>query len=171
MNKIDRIIAAVSLIVMFIVICYLIVLYDQSKQTIFYLNKDILYLKEENEALKNRLNEKQYYYNNKQEDVIKTIVTAYTPSENETDDTPYTTAFLKNVHPKYIAVSRPIIEKLKWKPGDKVYIDGIGIRIIGDLMNKRFSDYRIDLFMWKKEDALKWGIKTDVTAIRLARNF
>ena len=99
--------------------------------------------------------------------IIKATITAYSPHIEQTDDSPYTTAFLKKVDPKYVACSRTILYDLKWPVGSKIYIEGVGIRIIGDLMNKRFKDNRFDLFMWKKEDAIKYGIKKNINVILL----
>jgi len=93
----------------------------------------------------------------KVERVIYAVVTAYNPVKSQTDDSPYTTAFLKNVNPKYVAVSRDILKKLKWVPESKIYIEGVGIRKIGDLMSPKVKGYHIDLFMWKVKDAKRWG--------------
>jgi len=87
--------------------------------------------------------------------VIATV-TAYTPSIAECDSTPYTTAFLKKVHPRYVAISRDLL-KQGWVPGRKVYIEGIGIRTIGDLMSPKVKGPHVDVFMWKRRDALKFG--------------
>lgn len=43
--------------------------------------------------------------------------------------------------------------------GTRVYIKGIGARIVQDRTAKRF-DGRIDLFVGSKEEALMWGKKT-----------
>ena len=103
--------------------------------------------------------------NNKR--VIRATVTAYSPRTQECDSTPYTTAFMKTVHPKYVAVSRDIITKLKWAPGQKIYIEDIGVRIIGDLMSPRIKGYHIDLFMWKVKDAKKFGKRKNVLVVLL----
>ena len=89
--------------------------------------------------------------------VIYAEVTAYNPIKSQTDNSPYTTAFLKRVHPSCVAVSRSIIHDLKWSPGDRIYIEGVGIRRIGDLMARRVKNYHIDLFMWRYRDAIRWG--------------
>ena len=97
--------------------------------------------------------------------VIKATVTAYNPRINQCDSTPYTTAFMRKVHPKYVAISDAILKELGWAPGDTIYIEGIGIRVIGDRMagQKRIPGYHIDMFMWRYKDARKWGIKRNVT--------
>ena len=117
------------------------------------LTKTIDSLNDKNNHLFKLLEEKK---------VITATITAYSPHVNQTDDSPYTTAFLKSVKPGIVAVSRPIIQKMGWAPGQKIYIEGIGIKEIGDLMNKRFTGFRVDVFMWQKKDAIKFGIKKNV---------
>ena len=96
--------------------------------------------------------------------VVKAVVTAYSPNEDECDDTPYETAFLKRVNPKYVAVSRDLIE-LGWSPGSKIYIEGVGIRTIGDLMSPRIDGYAVDLFVWNKSDAREIGRSVRLVAL------
>jgi len=88
---------------------------------------------------------------------INVIVTAYTPSKKECDNDPTITASMKKVRLGTIAVSRDLF-KDGWIFGLKVYIYGIGIFEINDLMNKKHKN-RIDIFMWKKERAKKFGVK------------
>ena len=76
-------------------------------------------------------------------------VTAYTASKDETDDTPYETALMeKPVSGWTCAVSHDLMRFL----GDKVYIEGIGVRRVNDLMNERFEK-RVDVFVGTKEQA------------------
>ena len=99
-------------------------------------------------------------------DVLRVTVTAYSPRKQETDDTPLTTAFMKKVRVDTVAVSRNIMNKHGWAPGDKIYVEGVGIRTIGDLMNIRY-DNRIDIFYWDTEEALSFGKKENVVVARL----
>jgi len=92
----------------------------------------------------------------KYKNYVIATVTAYSPSIRECDSTPYTTAFLKRVQPKYVAISRDLLRQ-GWSPGRKVYIEGIGVKIIGDLMSPKVKGPHVDVFMWRKEDALKFG--------------
>lgn len=87
-------------------------------------------------------------------------VTAYSPSSNETDNTPNKTALLQKPVPGWTcAVSRDLMDYL----GKRVYIDGLGVRKINDLMNKRYEK-RIDLCMGKKE-AIEFGVEKDIKII------
>lgn len=80
-------------------------------------------------------------------------VTAYTPSQDETDNTPNkTTLMTKPISGWTCAISRDLASHL----GDKVWIKKYGIRKITDLMNKRFED-RIDLFVGNKNQAREIG--------------
>ena len=45
-----------------------------------------------------------------------------------------------------------------WVCGVQLYIEGIGIVTVNDLMNKRFEN-RVDLFLGHIDDAWEFGIK------------
>lgn len=107
-------------------------------------------LKNKVERLENKTVQRQY----------ELTVTAYTASEDETDSTPNTTALMQEpVSGKTVAVSHDLKRFL----GAKVYIEGHGIRVVNDLMNKRFTK-RIDIFVGTKEQARNIGksVKTAV---------
>lgn len=81
-------------------------------------------------------------------------VTAYSLSINETDKTPNQTAIMENPIIGYTcAVSRD----LKYLLGKRVYIEGLGVYRVNDLMDKRYTK-RVDLCM-NKESAVKFGIQ------------
>lgn len=82
--------------------------------------------------------------------------TAYSASVNETDSTPRETATLTEVcEGRTIAVSQDHVDWL----GRRVYIPGYGVRVVEDLMNKRFTD-RIDFYIEGKSRAAAFGRKT-----------
>lgn len=83
--------------------------------------------------------------------------TAYTGHESETDKDPQITASMTKLRPGIIAVSRDLFDQ-GFVFGKKVYIHGIGIYTIADLMNKRFIN-RIDVFIGDKKQAKEFGIK------------
>ena len=89
-------------------------------------------------------------------EVIKVIVTAYSPRIIETDDTPFKTAFMRHVDENTVAISRNILQERGWTAGDKVWIEGVGIKTIGDLMNKRYND-RVDIFYYNTTQARRFG--------------
>lgn len=99
---------------------------------------------------------KEVYKIEKEQDYFSNMtVTAYTASKDETDDTPYKTALMERpVSGWTCAVSRDLMRFL----GDMVYIEGIGVRRVNDLMNERFEK-RIDVFVGTKEQAREIGKK------------
>jgi len=109
-------------------------------------------------------------------------VTAYSPRSNETDDTPYETAFPTRVKPWTIAVSRDLFN-YGWTGGKYAYIEGLGPMIINikpldmyikpnqdvvkinDLMAKSRKDgtlqeMHIDIFFDDTEFAFEFGTRT-----------
>jgi len=90
-------------------------------------------------------------------------VTAYSPSIDETDDTPFTTAFQTNVAQGICAISRDIEKVMLLNRGDYIWIEGYGIFMFDDRMG--FKSKRtgkkitrsVDIFMWTKKEALKVG--------------
>lgn len=88
---------------------------------------------------------------------IEVTVTAYSPRESETDDTPYTTAFMQKVKPGQIAVSRDLFND-GWIAGKSVYIDQIGVFVIADLMHPRKKKH-LDVFFNSTNEAIEFGIK------------
>jgi 3D (Asp-Asp-Asp) domain-containing protein len=85
------------------------------------------------------------------------VVTAYTASGAETDDTPEITASNRKVRPGIIAVSRNLFDS-GWVFGKKVYIKSLGIFTIDDLMAESKTD-RIDVFMPDLDTANKFGAR------------
>lgn len=82
-------------------------------------------------------------------------VTAYSPRVQETDSTPYRTASNRPVRQGIVAVSRDLFD-MGWVFGRKVYLKGLGLFTIDDLMA---SDKRnqIDIFMDDTAEALDFG--------------
>ena len=83
--------------------------------------------------------------------------TAYTAYPTETDSDPLITASMTKVRPGIIAVSRDLFDQ-GYVFGRKVYIHGLGIYTIADLMNKKHIN-RIDVFHGTKKEAREFGIK------------
>ena len=81
--------------------------------------------------------------------------TAYCPLCGSEDGQPQPTARGGVVRPgRTVAVS----QDLKRLLGSKVYIEGLGVRVVEDLMHPRFSD-RLDLCLSDRETALAFGVK------------
>lgn len=85
---------------------------------------------------------------------IDVIVTAYSSRPEETDSTPFETAFLTMVKPGIIAVSRDLF-LAGWTPGKKVYIYQLGVYTIEDLMHERKTE-QIDIYEPDTKKALTY---------------
>ena len=86
---------------------------------------------------------------------IKVVVTAYSSTPDQTDDTPFITASGKRVAENIVANNMlPFGTKIKIPAlyGDKIFI-------IGDRMNKRYDSDHLDLWMPTRDLALKFGVK------------
>jgi 3D (Asp-Asp-Asp) domain-containing protein len=86
---------------------------------------------------------------------IKVIVTAYSSTPDQTDDTPFITASGKHVAPEIVANNGlPFGTKIKIPAlfGEKIFV-------VGDRMNKRMGDYRLDIWMPSRDLALNFGVK------------
>ena len=87
---------------------------------------------------------------------IKVVITAYSSSPEETDDTPFTTASGSEVRDGVIANNMlPIGTKIRIPElyGDKVFT-------VEDRMNKRKSNYHFDIWFPSKTLAVNFGVKT-----------
>jgi len=92
------------------------------------------------------------------EHTFRATVTAYSPTVDQCDDTPFLTAFQTPVRRGIIAVSRDIEKEYHLNKGDKVAIENMGIFYFYDRMSSRWTN-RIDVFMWDRQDCLEFGIK------------
>lgn len=82
-------------------------------------------------------------------------VTAYSPTVGQTDSTPFITASNSRVRDGIVAVSRDLYSK-GWQFGEKVYVKGMGVYTIEDLMHRRKKN-QVDIFMFDTQDALEFG--------------
>jgi len=87
---------------------------------------------------------------------IQVVVTAYSSTPDQTDDTPFITASGKHVADGIIANNMlPFGTKIKIPSiyGDKIFT-------VEDRMNKSKSDYHIDIWMPTRTSAIDFGVKT-----------
>lgn len=92
---------------------------------------------------------------------IEVIVTAYSSTPEETDDTPFITATGKVVEDGIIAAN--FLEfgtKVRFPElfGDKIFV-------VEDRMHQRFSEGRIDIWFPTKQEAEKFGVKNTIMEI------
>jgi len=95
---------------------------------------------------------------------IPVTITAYTAHIQQTDATPLLTASQKHVRKGYIAVSRDLEKGLGLKFGDFLYVNGIKYEF-QDRMNKKWKK-RVDIFMWSRKEAVKFGKQYGLLEIR-----
>ena len=85
-------------------------------------------------------------------------VTAYSPRLRETDSPPRITASNRPVRQGIVAVSRDLFDA-GWVFGRKVYLAGLGLFSIDDLMAPEKRN-QIDIFMYDTDAALVFGRRT-----------
>lgn len=84
-------------------------------------------------------------------------VSAYTNREQETDSTPNITCTMDRVRPEYtVAVSHDLMYLL----GHRIYIYGLGVFLVQDLMNERWR-MKVDVYFDKSRlaRAKEFGLK------------
>ncbi len=84
--------------------------------------------------------------------VMKIVVTAYNSLEEQTDDTPFITAFGTRTRDGVVAANfLPRNTRVRFPEvyGDKIFI-------VEDRMNERYY-YRLDIWMEKRDDAIQFG--------------
>jgi len=89
---------------------------------------------------------------------IKMLITAYSSTPDQTDDTPFITASGKHVARQIIATNGlPFNTKVRIPElyGDEVFI-------VGDRMHQRMGNYRADLWFPTRDEARAFGAKYDV---------
>lgn len=91
---------------------------------------------------------------------VSVTVTAYSPSVDETDSTPYETSSLKPVRPWIVAISRDLYN-IGWTEGKYVYINQVGRFEILDKM-KYSKTMSVDIFFTTKAQAIKFGKRENV---------
>jgi len=87
---------------------------------------------------------------------ITVVITAYSSTPDQTDDSPFITASNKYVRDGIVANNMlPFGTKIKIPElyGDKIFV-------VEDRMNKRKGNYRFDIWMPTRESALNFGVKT-----------
>jgi len=87
---------------------------------------------------------------------INVVVTAYSSTPDQTDDTPFITASGKHV-------ADGIVANNMLPFGTKIRIPGLygnKIFVVEDRMNKNKSNYHIDIWMPDRPSAVDFGVKT-----------
>jgi len=94
--------------------------------------------------------------NQKVAKTIKVVLTAYSSTPDQTDDDPFITASGKTVADGIVANNMlPMGTKIRIPElyGDKVFV-------VEDRMNRRKSDYHVDIWFPERQLAVNFGVKT-----------
>jgi 3D (Asp-Asp-Asp) domain-containing protein len=87
---------------------------------------------------------------------INVVITAYSSTSDQTDDSPFITASNKHVRAGIVANNAlPLGTKVRIPElyGDQVFV-------VEDRMNRRMGDHRFDIWMPTRELAVNFGVKT-----------
>ena len=145
-------------IIFFIFNNYMLYLYISTNKNksnvISSLEGYIKILKYREEINKKEINELNCLIESLRKDkIFKVKGTGYTARAKECNEDFKNTAIMEKPIPGYsIAVSQDLIHLL----GERVYIKGIGVRRVNDLMNKRHKN-RIDILMPTVSEAINFG--------------
>ncbi len=93
---------------------------------------------------------------NETQKTIKVVITAYSSTPDQTDDTPFITASGGYVGDGIVANNMlPFGTKIKIPAlyGDKIFV-------VEDRMNKRMGNYRMDIWFPERAQAVNFGVKT-----------
>ena len=98
-------------------------------------------------------------------------VTGYNSLPNQTDDSPFITATGDSVFWGGIAVSRPLLRDNLLPYGSVVTITGYPDQffIVFDTMNKRFKNYKADIWFSDFEDAWGLGVKRNIKVTKVGK--
>ena len=88
-------------------------------------------------------------------------LTYYCPKAKGINGNNKYTAFMSKPSNKTVAISRSLYKK-GIRPGTKLQIEGIGIRVVEDLMGKRVKGDQIDICIDNLKAAKKLGVKKNV---------
>lgn len=86
---------------------------------------------------------------------LKVTATAYSPGQAQTDASPWRGALGLRIKPgRTLAVSQDLRRLL----GRRIYVPGLGFRVVEDLMHPRWSN-RVDFCVRDREQAASFGIR------------
>lgn len=93
---------------------------------------------------------------------LMVTVSAYTSAGSETDASPDITARGQRVRPGTLALSRDLLRTFTpgapFDFGDRILIPGMGIYLVEDTMNPRWTR-KADIWFANRATALRWGVR------------
>lgn len=161
--KNERLICIVTMLLSIIIIGFLYnEIINQSKVISYYQKNYFIYkTKYENSSEKYNKLKREYEKFVRKYFFVEVTVTAYTTAKNETNDDPGNTSLMNSpVSGWTCAVSRD----LKYLLGKVIYIEGVGVRLVNDLMNKRYTRM-IDVLVSNKKVARTFGKKKNIKIV------
>jgi len=94
---------------------------------------------------------------------LEVVVTGYSSTPWQTDETPFLTASMTHVRPGVIALSRDLIRRYNpdapFRYGDRIRVEGVGEFVVEDTMNQRYEK-RADIWFETTDEAVRWGKRT-----------
>jgi 3D (Asp-Asp-Asp) domain-containing protein len=98
---------------------------------------------------------------------IRAVVTGYSSTPDQTDETPWLTAWSTQTRPGVIALSRDLLRTFTagapFDFGDKILVAGVGIFLVEDTMASRWTN-RADIWFPTRLQARQWGLKETLLA-------
>lgn len=85
-------------------------------------------------------------------------VTSYRSVPEQTDDSPFYTSIGEHVHKNGVAVSQDMLKSGVVKYGDVLYIEGIGFKVVNDVMNARHKNH-LDIWVETYEQEKAIGVR------------
>lgn len=147
-NKIVRILDTVILIGLVVLLVFTTI----NANSIRYQQKRIAVLEAENYIWREIANFNISQASSLAPKYATLTITAYTNRPQETNKCPKTATMEQAIPGWTVAVSRDLIHWL----GGRVYIEGVGVRRVNDLMNVR-HEKTLDLLVGTVGDAVEWG--------------
>lgn len=146
----------INIIMLILLTGYTTFTFSKIENSITKLNREIIYSRLMISDFYIDLNELNAKIDKKK--VIKVKVTAFTPSVKECGKADGITASNKKLKPGHIAVSRDLFFGKGFTFGKKVFIEGLGIFTVQDLMAK-YHKKSVDIAMFNVKKATKFGVK------------
>ena len=146
----------INIIMLVLLTGYITFTFSKIESSITQLNKEIVYSRLLVSDFYIDLNELNAKIDKKK--VVKVKVTAFTPSVKECGKSDGITASNKKLKPGHIAVSRDLFFGKGFTFGKKVFIEGLGIFTVQDLMAK-YHKKSVDIAMFNVNKANNFGVK------------
>ena len=152
-EKGDKLISRILICVLTVATVVMSMLTAECVSRLNYVDEELTFLRERIKEVEDEM---------MLEDVKSVNVTAYTLNEKECGKDFTITASMEKAKPGMVAVSRDLFDD-GWTFGKRIYISGVGIFTIEDLIKGSHRN-KIDVLMFDKKLAKKFGIKKGITA-------